>query len=348
MESLKAGRSRIGGRGFTLIELLVVIAIIAILIALLLPAVQQAREAARRTQCKNNLKQMGLAIHNYEGTYGCTPSSGEHTKNGGTATEARVFFPVSFFTAALPFIEQAPLYNTMNFNYLYLDSNWPANQVAAKTVIQAYLCPSNGNYRDDGGNGYGQTDYMPIAYTNIIDPGQPKTLLDGGAKGPLNDSAYFADGFLSGGPRGVGRFRDCTDGLSNTVAVIEDAGKPGQLVGKYAFPTVPTLVDTCGTNFRCPNRWADGDSGNGVSGPPAGATSIVRIVNNANNPKGGPLDCPWTNNNCGPNDEPFSFHTGGVQLVLGDGSARFLSENTDQGIMRRICDPQDGLTVGEF
>ncbi|MEZ6041570.1 MAG: DUF1559 domain-containing protein [Planctomycetaceae bacterium] len=353
MRSSSSGALKRRSQGFTLIELLVVIAIIAILIALLLPAVQQAREAARRTQCKNNLKQIGLAIHNYEGTYGTTPTSGEHTRNGGTSSEVRIFFPVSFFTAALPFIEQANIYNAWDFNYSYLGAPGSAtvganNRALAKSSIAAYLCPSNGNFDEQGGGGYGQTDYMPIAYANIIDPGQPKTSVS--VKGPLADQAYFADGFLSGGARGVGKFRDCTDGLSNTIAVIEDAGRPSNIVGKYPIDLAGnSYTDGCGDGTRrCPNRWADGDTGNGVSGPPNGAVSGVRIINNSSNPKGGPADCPWSTNNCGPNDEPFSFHTGGVQCVLGDGSAHFLSENIDTGVMRRLCDPKDGLVVGEF
>lgn len=339
-------------RGFTLIELLVVIAIIAILIALLLPAVQQAREAARRSQCKNNLKQMGLAVHNYESTFGTTPPSGEHTVNGGLATEVRVFFPTSFFTAILPYVDQAPLYNQWNFDYPYLASEATytnqKNPTLAKTSISTYLCPSNGNFSENGGNGYGQVDYMPVAYTNIIDPGAtpPGTLNQ--SKGPIANQLWFADGFLSGGSRGVGKFRDCTDGMSNTIAVIEDAGRPANIQGKYAFAGSFTLQDTCSgviANGRCPNRWADGDTGNGVSGPPAGATSQVRVINNSSTPKNGPVDCPWANNNCGPNDEPFSYHVGGCQALMGDGSVHFLSENIDQGVIRRLCDPKDGLTV---
>src|SRR6059058_4656714 len=100
-------------RGFTLIELLVVIAIIAVLVALLLPAVQQAREAARRSQCKNNLKQLGLAAHNYESTFSRFPTSGEGTDESTNPT-VRKFFPVSFNVAVLPYVDQAPLYSAWN------------------------------------------------------------------------------------------------------------------------------------------------------------------------------------------------------------------------------------------
>src|SRR5260221_6013058 len=125
-------------RGFTLIELLVVIAIIAVLVALLLPAVQQAREAARRTQCKNNLKQMGLAIHNYLDTYLKFPSSGEST-DASTNPTVRRFFPTSTFTAILPYIDQSPVCNGCNFGGHYTVA---PNSLLAKTQVPGYLCPT--------------------------------------------------------------------------------------------------------------------------------------------------------------------------------------------------------------
>lgn len=336
-------------RAFTLIELLVVIAIIAILVALLLPAVQQAREAARRTQCKNNLKQIGLAVHNYEGTYGRAPTSGEYTIYPAGKPGTRVFAPVSFFTAVLPFIEQANIYNQWNMAYPY-NAN-PAsyagvlNDSLARTSIPAYLCPSNGYFKADGGDGYGQTDYMPIAYINL----DPTT--------GLANSLAIKDGMLAG--PGSAKFRDVTDGLSTTICIVEDAGRPGNIVGKYDDPSiaqygvpVPFSINKVGAcaqaGKRCPNRWADGDTGNGVSGPPNLGAGENKVINNNSSPKGGPAGCPWTTNNCGPNDEPFSTHTGGVQCVLGDGSAHFLSENIDRQIFRRLCDPSDGEVVGEF
>ena len=150
-------------RGFTLIELLVVIAIIAVLIALLLPAVQQAREAARRTQCKNNMKQLGLAAFNYESTYSRFPASGK----GIDFSKINLFaFPVSTFTHLLPYTDQAPVYNSYNFGLHYSNSANSNNATAAKTKISAFLCPSNAITTSDT-KGYGQTDYMPVAFVDI-------------------------------------------------------------------------------------------------------------------------------------------------------------------------------------
>jgi prepilin-type N-terminal cleavage/methylation domain-containing protein len=348
-------------RAFTLIELLVVIAIIAILIALLLPAVQQAREAARRTQCKNNMKQMGLSIHNYESTYGRVPSSGEYSDYRNFT---RSFFPVSTFTAILPYIDQAPIYNQwdMSLPYNASPTTYPnsRNVTLATSHIEPFLCPSNGNFSKNGGTApagstgpfssgtlganYGQTDYMPVPYTDL----DPVT----GLRNPMTATARGADkpGLLGGA--GEAGFRDCTDGLSNTACIFEDAGKPASIAStKYAAPAGFTTVDNCGTlagGGRCPNRWADADSGSGVSGPPNLGTGETKVINNNNNPKGGPAGCLWANNNCGPNDEPFSFHTGGCHATLGDGSVRFISENVDRNIVRQLVDRADGQVMGEF
>jgi hypothetical protein len=210
-----------------------------------------------------------------------------------------------------------------------------------------FLCPSNGYFQDNGAGGYGQTDYMPVAYTDL----SPVT----GLRDAVN---YTRDAMLSGA--GSARFRDTTDGLSNAIAVFEDAGRPGNLVGKYdnetamqphtgaAWTSPWTLHNACGTNKKCPNRWADGDTGNGVSGPPNLGNPENKIINNNNNPKGGPAGCPWTTNNCGSNDEPFSLHTGGCHALFGDGSVHFLSENIDRHITRKLCSRGDGEVTGEF
>lgn len=332
-------------RGFTLIELLVVIAIIAVLIALLLPAVQQAREAARRTQCKNNMKQMGLGLHNYESTYSRFPSAGE----GENFSIIDRQINVSTFVAILPFIDQAPLYNQFNFNFHYSNA---ANRAAASAKIAAYLCPSNGYAGNDGFAGFGVIDYMPIAYTDI-DPvtGLRNKHVVGTSLGATKDSALGLYG---------NKIADITDGTSNAIAIGEDTGRlyvqvnsATSIVGSYGQANViggapgwDTTVMCGGSGANtCPFRWADGDTGNGVSGAPNGT---LAWINNNKSPAGGPAACPWNSNNCGPNDEIFSLHVGGAHVLLCDGSVRFVSENLNIQIGRMLCDRNDGGVIGEF
>lgn len=340
-------------KAFTLIELLVVIAIIAVLIALLLPAVQQAREAARRTQCKNNLKQMGLAAHNYESTYTRFPSSGEGMNPAVLGTKN--IFPVSTFTQMLPFIDQAPLYQNFNFNFHYSNA---ANRDAtgkpyAAAKIPAYLCPSNAINATDT-LGYGLCDYMPIAYCDL-DPvtGLRNPATPGVTWGAVVDSAF---GLY------CNRIADITDGTSQTIGIIEDAGRSSlQVIGGKYFQTdvLPgganggygwDATHMCGPSGAktCPNRWADGDTGNGVSGPPNATTAPIGIINQNATPVGGPAACPWSVNNCGPNDEPFSLHVGGCHALLCDGTVRFLSQNIDTQIVRMLVSRADGGTIGDF
>src|SRR5262249_45087296 len=135
-------------RGFTLIELLVVIAIIAVLIALLLPAVQAAREAARRMQCVNNLKQIGLAIANYESSNGCLPPTDHATTYNAGSANANDF---RMKVRILPFMEQAPLYNAFNQSFEY---NLVWNGTCSSTMVTTYLCPSDGTIVNRGMSNY--------------------------------------------------------------------------------------------------------------------------------------------------------------------------------------------------
>src|SRR5262245_24544708 len=154
-------RPRGGRSAFTLIELLVVIAIIAILIGLLLPAVQKVREAAARMSCQNNLKQIGLALHNYESTYSCFPTAGEGNVNFDTAFDIQ-----STWTMILPYIEQDNVYKQIDINTYYISQ---PNQAPFQTAIKTYICPSNPTGGSSGRDtaGYGICDYMPVAYTDI-------------------------------------------------------------------------------------------------------------------------------------------------------------------------------------
>ena len=363
--------------GFTLIELLVVIAIIAVLIALLLPAVQQAREAARRTQCKNNMKQMGLAFFNYESTYSRFPSSGKSLDFSKNLLQA---FPSSFFISVLPYIDQAPLYNQINPNYHYTNSSLSTNATASKAKLAAFLCPSNG-YTQPDTLGYGYTDYSPSTYVDIdLTTGvrNKANFVNGGVNGAgSTDSSHSGSATSTNGTSlgasadGVfglygNKLAETTDGLSNTIAVFEQSLRPGNIVGNYTAQYLyiggangldaSQLPSAGGSAQTAPNRWADADSGVAVSGQLNNTSGQYTQIFNGNKvPLGGPTvsvnglnPCPWTTNNCGGNNEPGSFHVGGVQVTLGDGSVRFISENIDWRVIVRLLAKSDGGTIGEF
>ena len=289
--------------GFTLVELLVVIAIIGILVGLLLPAVQAAREAARRMSCSNNMRQIGLATHNYESAHRRLPSSGQGT-NFSTSPPSTTFDMHSAFTAILPFVEQSNIYEQMDLRVAY--NATPQNISAAKHVVNAFICPSNAwRPSPKDADGFGCTDYGPIYYVDL-DP------ITG-----LQNKALRAEGALV---KGGSRFADITDGTSNTILFGEDIGRDERMQVNHVY------LDPLDGQKRRFWRWAEADNAFGVS----------KKINNNASPQGGPANCPWNVNNCGPFEEIFSQHPGGAHVSLADGSVQFLSESLAPATIRAL------------
>ncbi|MFQ3649974.1 MAG: DUF1559 domain-containing protein [Gemmataceae bacterium] len=325
---------------FTLIELLVVIAIIAILIGLLLPAVQKVREAAARMSCQNNLKQMGLAMHNYESTYGRFPTGGQGRNPAGTAN---VFWTDTFVieatpmpivgqishalhTKLLPYMEQENVFRMFNLNYAYNDPAAPLNIQAASTVIRSFLCPSVGNRAGDRDSaGFAYTDYSNPA-TAMINAATPPNMELSPTGGLLN-AAW-------GGPRLLCALNgsmprsaiQVLDGTSNTIAICEMGGRSD------AMPFSPGTANALNPNGRRFWAWAEPDN----------AFNVDQLINNNATPRGGPPTCPWTRLNCGPNEEIFSFHPGGANMVLCDGSVRFFRETMSGAALRAFLTVDGG------
>ena len=324
--------------GFTLVELLVVIAIIGILVALLLPAIQAAREAARRSSCTNNLKQQGLGILNFESAHKKLPSGGQGT-DWSQSPPVTAFNLHSTFTHILPFMEEATAAAQFDMRYAYNDKRAPDNQIAAKTPVAAFLCPSNSLKVEDP-SGYGTVDYMPTVYTDI----DPVTgMRNASGAGIRMDGALALKGVS------LGRI---ADGTSKTIAIAEDCGRNFETQSPFTTSKYPDPVESAGnmaadagtpSKNRALNRWAEPDTGNGVSGPPNQAAGKNDVVNNNNHPLGGPADCPWSTNNCGPNDEIFSLHPGGANAVFCDGSVHFLAESIDSRVVRFLITRAEGL-----
>ena len=353
--------------GFTLVELLVVIAIIGVLVGLLLPAVQAAREAARRMSCQNNMKQLGLSVLNYESAYKKLPPGGETTDynslSGGSYQ--RAFWPHSVFTILLPYMEQNSVYSNMNLNYAYNDSRFAANQLAAQTNIPIFLCPSDpwASTPDSiGGYDFGRTDYFATIYVDI-DPitGLRNKLTDSAGALAFSARVDMSTFYTLPGAKAAS-MASITDGTSNTINFVEDSGRftfggnspwisstgiKGN-VSSYLDPSCNGINGATGVG--CPSdtkrslaRWADPDaSGSGVSG--SSGLGSGGFINQNKTPTGGTTACPWSTTNCGLADEPFAFHTGGINASTSDGGVRFMSENVDYVSLRAVLTRDKGDT----
>uniref|UniRef100_A0A7C4QPA0 DUF1559 domain-containing protein n=1 Tax=Schlesneria paludicola TaxID=360056 RepID=A0A7C4QPA0_9PLAN len=300
-------------RGFTLIELLVVIAIIAILIALLLPAVQQAREAARRTQCRNHLKQLGLALHNYHDAHRMFPPGWIGVDNGHD-TEG----PSGFAWGAhlLPYLDQAPLYNRLNVNVSCFDAT--LNAAALTSVLAVFRCPSDPSpdrwqMREDGNPSVVLAQLPTANYVGSFGTEGYEDLCE---DPPFPHAQCAGDGvFWHNSPV---RIRDLTDGTSNTL-----------MVGEHRTDT--RSIITAGGHPPWHSTWVGFIAG--------GEEPAARILGVSDH----------TPNHPSLHMEDYSsWHTGGVHLLMGDGRVRFVTENVDVGIWKALATRQGNEVVGEF
>ena len=335
------GRNR--SRGFTLIELLVVIAIIAVLIALLLPAVQAAREAARRAQCVNNLKQIGLGVHNYHSTHNVFPMGAINGARNDPSGQD-IYSDWAQWSAQaqlLPFVEQTPLYNAANFNWAYNPYNdlcGIINSTVANTVINSFLCPSDPNAGKTSNNSYYAsfgTTSDNMNYGNSGGPTPPPNWVKTGSTGIF--AYYYAYGV-----------RDATDGTSNTIAfseaLAENQGMPtyrGNSIagvsdpGAYVFDIQTILVATlnqalqnCTNDFRASKdlvfqkglTWAYGAKG----------FTMFNTIQTPNDRQYSFGSCQFGCPKCGINVANFvgaqSNHPGGVNTAMADGSVKFIKD----------------------
>lgn len=339
---------------FTLVELLVVIAIISVLVALLLPAVQAAREAARRTQCENNLKQIGLTVHNYGSALKALPSS---SRPGGSTTAPRI----GVLTALLPYMEEGTLVKNYDFTL-----NWDAStgkdganlSITSKTIA-GLICPSDPQdaTRLDGdpqtsatitswGPYVAVTDYSPTigvhpdlgSKSNISPSGKPLlNLVDDGTIGWDAANKCANSGILR--KNANPQFKDVSDGLSKTILFAESVGRP------YVLQKGRVVNDDVVNYHQNGGGWARPASDITLHGSLTDGTAL-----------GGPCSMNCTNGEYYPTynvapwfsegtSEIYATHPGGANFCFGDGSVHFLAENIDIRMLARLIARNDGLQI---
>jgi prepilin-type N-terminal cleavage/methylation domain-containing protein/prepilin-type processing-associated H-X9-DG protein len=352
-------------RGFTLVELLVVIAIIAVLVGLLLPAVQKVREAANKSKCSNNLRQLGLAALNFESTNKGLPRAGEHWIEV-TAADTMINpdlapFPVwktqdfqNALTLLLPYVEKDDIASQYDLSSTY-DAT-PGNRAAAAGVIPILFCPTNplSNLRVNGtrdSSGYATSDYAALPYAEFKVPdGMGGTIelfrptaLTGARYSASQYKVYPATGTIKPNKAaqldpslkpdpfyGLPKIADISDGTSVSIMFYEDVGRNEQMDGLGA--TNDYLNPLTG-GPRSHWRWADPDNASGMG-------------KGVNNNAGGSMTGPdpngdgcagWRAHDCGPNNEMFSFHGGGAHAVFADGHVSFIRQSLNPAILRALA-----------
>ena len=342
-------------RGFTLIELLVVIAIIAILASLLLPAVQQAREAARRTQCTNNLRQVGIAIHAFHDAKRKLPS-------GGRPPEAATL-RIGAFVYLLPFIDQQPLWDRYDTTVTWSHAN---NLPVSSLRIATYECPSSPkhggildhNPDSDAANTFNANivangDYAaslgndPALETFAASLTPPVVVI--GSSSTVSTSARTTNGML---PKNASiTLSDVTDGLTNTIAIFESGGRPfvyrrGTQVsnnlatahlnaGGWVRPATDIVfAGSNGTGTSLPGAFLNRTNGLDVGGETYGTTGYPSVGTEGSS-------------------QPYSFHSSGLNVLLGDGSVRFIDEGISLGIIaalvtRNQAKAEVAISTGSF
>ncbi len=323
-------------RAFTLIELLVVIAIIAILIALLLPAVQQAREAARRTQCKNNLHQLGLALHNYHDSFNRFPCQTFGTLANGPGSWGSEWRGNSIHTMILPYVDQTPVYNQYDLN-CYWDENPPNscasgknNRILSRTKIPGFLCPSDPNANTaEGQNNYAGNTGPNFCWTAT-----------------LNEAVGFFHRRKSMG------IRDATDGTSTTILMAEiikgdnnnsifrinqgDMVRPIPLTGMNRIKPTQQQLESYGQMCLAGSATHQSFAGFYWASPNSYQTSFNTVA-----PPNWKYPACHSCSGCGHSDAQGVFpsrsrHEGGTHHLFGDGAAKFLSENIDFNLYQAL------------